>query len=484
MKIFSIILILFILFDTTNVFCQVDSLALQKNYLRMSDSLFEIGQYEKARDYLNASFYTRPKSGETRKSRQEIVEDYNSRKRKLDVLITYELSDSLKYEYRLEKGYHWLLYDYGQATHYFEDAEKYANGRQEAKSEITKIINSLPTDTIELHKYGGKFTLLIKSANNLSPYQYRPFYFFQGYFPTLDTLYLRKDTTLFSGVITQMNAPSAYNSKATCHVWEFESGIEIRMTSHYLCPLDSSVIIERKLNEDDKIILNMANFYCYYCGRIEDSGNKEIWFSIDGDTIQKKETFENGYYSVTYHPNGDTSEFYIHEGKSYTEFNESHSLWNSDGILVSLYKFNQSGEGAWSYSKINQNNDTTGLGNFVNSMAHGVFIDPLDGDNDSICFIKTMWQENKLVDYMSDDIIFFDVSGKIIDEATFLTLIDNDFSVSPQYLIILLNTPLIVEGKIYTFIAYPNKIYRYTNDWDKVWLKINKTIKKVNGKNK
>jgi hypothetical protein len=118
----TLLLILFVLASIIgrSAFAQVDSLALSDEFFHKSDSLMEIEQYEKARDFLYIGRACQPIVGQTNNSRKVNVEYYLERKRKIDVLITYHLTDSVRYLYRIEKGHEYLGYEaYSYAAQYF-----------------------------------------------------------------------------------------------------------------------------------------------------------------------------------------------------------------------------------------------------------------------------------------------------------------------------------------------------------------------------
>lgn len=329
---------------------QTDSLALEKFYLQKADSLFERGEYEAARTY----FWSAQEYPYSAKEAKEKANFYIEINRKIDVAITYNLTDSIKYKYRMEEGYRWLKFkDTVTSMSYFLEANRLFPQNPEPMKVIKSVLD-LPhqrMDTVVLSNKGsGKFLFLSKrplygtGKKNIIGYRF----FYPNYNLInlqIDTVLCLKDSLPFNGVLISERSyhsefiggkPSRYFSS-----YRFEHGMNVSQTDYYLCKSETPERLENPLKhfvslEQGECICRINTTY--------DSIVEEIWYHESGDLGGKSFTSRGGatlYEAVSYSVKNDTTGF------SYRRYSED-SLY----LITFSKEFFESGQlKSFSYTK-------------------------------------------------------------------------------------------------------------------------------------
>ena len=446
---------------------QEDSLQLRQRYFEMSDSLIELGQYEKARDYLYTGSSYRPQNIGV-KSRKDYVEDYQERRRKIDVLLTYELTDSVRYQYRMEKGYEWLnTYNSPQvAAYYFNEAQKYTDNSTEAEAQLRTIINLLPTDTIIINAHNTGSLQLLQKQERHQISSLRPFLgSIQTHPSFLDTFYLRKDTTLFNGTIIKDKVIQYIGDSKSYTYWEFKDGIVQSQVTFSYCPDPIKAVgsIEEVL----------------YQGMKEEELIKKGFYLCSRDDHLNRKT-------VHFYPNGDTSTVLFTTSLNDSVTKEVNQSWYENGQLkehgISTYN-KKTGEGIdFFYFKLSKNKDTTELIQYINNwgVLNGRQIRSEYYGKDSLISFITYWKNDKLIDYVNDDILFFDEKLNLISEEEFMQIANMSISNSPEYLVSTVGSATLDEIESSQLIAYPNRtLTNGGRNGDKLRKKLCKIITKM-----
>jgi hypothetical protein len=106
----------------------------------------------------------------------------------------------------------------------------------------------------------------------------------------------------------------------------------------------------------------------------------------------------------------------------------------------------------------------------------GKFINNYMDESDSFIILESFWTNDKLLDILNTDVLYFDEKFKLIDELTFFGMIDCQISNSSLYLIYPYTREVKLSGNTYRFIAY---LYDVWERGKKRWKKITKAIEKL-----
>lgn len=313
---------------------QIDSLALEKLYLQKADSLFERGEYEAARTYVwSANSYFSPGNYNSKEVKERAI-FYLEKQRKLDVAITYNLTDSIKYKFRMEEANRWLsLYkDTATAISLFLEAQKIVPNNPEPMRSIKSVLNlsHRRMDTIVISNKGpGKYLFIGKQPHyvydkvamktSINGHQFRyPNYNLIHRQP--DTLFCLKDSLPFNGVlISQANLFADVKGTKTYRVistHRFEHGVSVSRTDYQLCSAPSP---EHAPNPFAHFIPLEQDEYI--CNIQTSSGNNidEISYYPSGALAGKSSReirFTDLHERISYTDSGDTLEI------SYSRYSE------------------------------------------------------------------------------------------------------------------------------------------------------------------
>nr|WP_294860993.1 hypothetical protein [uncultured Fluviicola sp.] len=351
----------FLLFCTLILSCfsltaQVDSLSLEKCYLKKADSLFERGEYEASRAYfLSAQTYSLTKSSSERDLKEK-AKFYLEKQRKVDVAITYNLTDSIKYKYRMEEANRWLtIYkDTSTAVSYFLEAHKIFPDKPEPMECIVSALDlqHRKMDTIVLsNKQAGKYLFIgkqprykfdyVSNKTTITGYQFR-YLNYQLTGSQIDSVFCLKDSLPFTGVLISQGTIVADNSGTKTDryisLYQFVSGMRVSQTDYQLCKAPSSKQIPNRLH-------------------------RYIPFEPDEYVCGIQISFKNTVEKITYYPSGTLSgrSYYgtnSHKAIYYTESGDtlgtSLQYYSEDSIyqITSSKRFFESGRlKSFSYSK-------------------------------------------------------------------------------------------------------------------------------------
>jgi hypothetical protein len=420
----------------------VDSLSLEKYYLHKSDSLFERGEYEAARDYISyASSYFSPRNYHS-KELTEKAKFYLEMQRKVDVAITYHLTDSMKYNYRMEEGSRRLKTYKDTATfvYYLLEAHKIFPDKPEPMEHIKSSLDlhHRRMDSVVLSNNGAERYLFIGKQpryeydqvaykTTLTGYQFRyPNYNLIS--NQRDTVFCLKDSLPFKGVLISLGThfEDIYGEKISRHIstYSFEHGMTVSQTSYQLCKTPLPKLVANPfahfipLEQDEYICLIETN---------SDKSRRTVTISYyPSGAIAKKSVTLRGnpdlYESVSYSPLGDSigfsyqrysedSIYLIKCSKTFFEtgqlksFSYSKELLGGEELVDEYFEGNEQGD-TLSYRFFNASNQTTLSIDQWNDKAHLL----------RMCYSKG----DSLVGIPTPRMLFLDENYHFISESAFV----------------------------------------------------------------
>lgn len=413
-----LIIILFLI--TPRAGAQIDSLKLAEQYHKSADSLYKLGDYMEAYN----------KEGWARTLERKDGERFSPFYKTLDSLVRYVVSDTTKYEHYLGYAHKFLAEGdieytyvyYNAALHYLPFAD------DSFERAMDSLIFTFPTDTVYVTQQRPARQLYVsnfRQTDNLGA-------------PSIpriqDTLYIRKDSSLFNGVYILKQPWNEWRDYGfdvvgyTLLVYHYENGIQQDYTNynHTFKPKNFT----QQVHHADSAFHREPETEGYetYLESIVNNGEGySMRFSPAGDTLHHSYRDNNGTaHAIEFYPTGDT--LYISKNSRNDDgTDESHSIeFNLEHkIIVESYDYHYySKDSSYSiYYSLNEKRDTIRFYTTVNGEICGYYIDQEFMPDNSELILKTYRDNGQVVDFLVDSAVFIGHNNKIISEQEFIQLL-------------------------------------------------------------
>lgn len=466
---------------------QSDSLTLTYDLIRKSDSLVQIKEYELARDYLNWTNVMLSKDRMkvmTREEASTFYYDYNNRRNAIEKHIKYDLTDTMRNKYRMNRLRQNRVLGYYLPKNYIADVVSYDLSTIELAALIDTVILLMPVDTIDLGSNNdGTFQLTTNFKRNLGVFAKWSNYKWLGS-PNANPWrqvkrYTLKDSTLFQGVIRESAGAllgSKYTEIGTKVRWVYfkdglpyaDSTFSYRQLSHY----DMSDSVHKAIIATYPISRGFVGSY-YKSGFQCNLDSVIVDFYPNGDTSMYYAGNHDNHYTIYY----DYDNRVILETGRITEIDTPFIFINdyqniNGGTKNKQYRRNWiADESTFLQFELNQNGDTTVLKRMVNEERSGLSFYAIIEAEDSILQIKSLWRNDSLISFVNDDILYLDKRFNRIDQSTFLDLSGRGIDDYPESRLNQLDRVLMIEGETYRFIAYHKSLRQLKKSAHKKYLK-------------
>lgn len=397
-------------------------------YYMEYERLKGIGRYEKASVKLANAFSSRGLTEHQRARSAQLKE--------LQFLIENELSDTLKYEFRMEIAQNaldtsdtknWTLKEWNlksayiaSAKYYYEEAQKYLSKPTALEAEIEVRILDTPMDTVYMYDPFINSHIYAKSQY-IGLYQHS---YGLSQFTLGDTLFNSRDSSLYNGVLIKGSNIEYLKTQIQHYTQQTASGVESFLS------IQNGLIISTITNSYSSVsiydTLQNLNTYFYRSSTSMDNRSSFFQFNHLGDTMVhqynningdgylklnvKKDTVEyrrnfidNGILvteSVNYRANGDTNYF------SRTE-NFSDSI-----RYLQMHK--------------NQEGDIEEFSIQINEKLHGKQWESYyHNENNRLIKIVREWRYDTLINIYNDSIIYVNEQNEIISQKEYIHILNN-----------------------------------------------------------
>lgn len=410
MKLFLIIALFLI---TPFAGAQIDSLKVAEQYHKSADSLYQLGDYMEA--------YAKERWALIFEGKMKVNEPPPGLYNTLDSLVRFVVSDTTKYEYYLGYAYKFLTEgDIEYAYAYYNSALLFVALPDDAIVQaMDSLIFTLPTDTVyatDQRPARQLYSSRLRNRGKLYP-PVEP--------GSQDTLFVLKDSSLFSGVYiynTPWNVWIEYTMATIGYVssvYHYENGIQLDYVMYYQRSKTTSFAqqtyykdgaFHREAEPDgqETYLESIVNY---------DEGYT-IKFSPAGDTLYLQyRNNKNESVAVEFSPEGDTLAISVfsRDENHYVRFNPEHK------IIHEFHEYNfKDSSYSTSYS-LNEVGDTIRLDTWVNGQICGYYIEEIYLE-DSVFILKTNWDKFQLLDILIDSAVFIGYNNEVITEQEFILL--------------------------------------------------------------
>jgi lysophospholipase L1-like esterase len=442
------------LFQPDGEVCKkIDSGYVAHQYYMEYEALKNAGNYEKALTALGQAFNYKPvKSMQYAPRRYKRSPYYqaspqyisNPKFPELQSLIQNEMSDSIKYENRIEFAQNaleasddrgWtaderdLKMSYlNAANNYYQDAQKHLSKPTTLAAEIENRIESIPRDTVYIYDPIIQSMIFSKSQYKIpNRANYSLHQFTNG-----DTLFNKRDSSLFNGVFVRgpnihlLKSQEYYNYPnygiGAQTFSTIANGLMVDEVTHsygYVSVYDSS----QNLNP----ILYLSSIH-------KNNRSNFVYYNHLGDTIQYRYKTLDGYRLINLDNNGDTTFYQFETIKNDISIEESIS-YNLQGDTTHYFRTEKFPDSTvFMQIHFGENRDTLSYDFKVNAKLNGIqwktnlhYLDyPTEDAYEGYRNIRitTNWKNDTLIDLINENIIYVNSKYEIISEEEYLSIVE------------------------------------------------------------